>query len=325
MLPEWDSTPYQYHLPSAAHGLRLHDIEMVAGSFPFPPMEEDFYMNGSFSGTIGRPLTGAAHTLDCNKDDPSATPAPVPTLALPTPSCAIPISGRRSPIAADLTGYRVADAFAAAVSSLPPPPFPSTPGRSSGAVPVPTIFHHSPHLPRSSSSYPSAESFSPQSASLQTSVFAGSPPRSLADSTLSFCVSPSSQSAEQIERRRRRKETHNAIERRRRDLMNILIARLSILVFGGGAAGPAPASASAEVVPAAAHASGAGVEQEGGACRMNKIEILEASVRRLLLVQNALSELSQHLQTVDPECGALRKYSDLLGTLVTGLPDLAED
>jgi hypothetical protein len=123
-------------------------------------------------------------------------------------------------------------------------------------------------------------------------------PRSLSESMFSFRAGSLTTAEQQIEKQRRRKENHNAVERRRRDLINIMISRLALLVT--------------------ANSSGLDIAT---ASKMNKGEVLEASVKRLLLINQLGVELAEQLASVDPSNVVLRNHEDLLRSLITVLPE----
>lgn len=80
-------------------------------------------------------------------------------------------------------------------------------------------------------------------------------------------------SAEQfVEKQKKRKESHNMVERRRRDHINEMIKELGCLVDEG----------------------------DGESLRMNKGEILERAVERLRYLEQVVRHQRQHLAQVDP-------------------------
>lgn len=80
-------------------------------------------------------------------------------------------------------------------------------------------------------------------------------------------------SAEQfVEKQKKRKESHNMVERRRRDHINEMIKELGCLVDEG----------------------------DGESVRMNKGEILQRSVERLRYLDQVIHHQRQHLALVDP-------------------------
>jgi microphthalmia-associated transcription factor len=80
-------------------------------------------------------------------------------------------------------------------------------------------------------------------------------------------------SSEQIvEKQKKRKESHNAVERRRRDHINEMIHQLGCLVEDG----------------------------EGEAGRMNKGEILQKAVERIHVLEKAVELQGARLALVDP-------------------------
>ena len=127
----------------------------------------------------------------------------------------------------------------------------------------------------------------------------GTSPRSLTESMFSFRAgSMSTKLGQQEERQKRRKENHNAVERRRRDLINGMISQLALIVT----ASPGRLETSA-------------------ASKMNKGEVLEASVRRMLTVNQMVVELAQQLAFVDPRNQVLSRHGELISSLVTSFPD----
>lgn len=156
-------------------------------------------------------------------------------------------------------------------------------------------------------SQPTDETFSPRSppmehAHLNVMVNKGpivaASPRSLNEGMFSFRANSLSTMEQQVEKQRKRKENHNLVERRRRDLINIMISRLALLVSAGST----------------------GLDQVA-ANKMNKGEVLESSVRRILLLNQMTTELAQQLLMLDPNNQILSNYAGILSSLVTVLPE----
>lgn len=149
---------------------------------------------------------------------------------------------------------------------------------------------------------PQSPPFSPSAMALsapkaQTNMVAASP-RSFNESMFSFRPGSLSSLEQQLEKQKKRKENHNAVERRRRDMMNILISRLALLVTTN----------TTGLDPSAAN-------------KLNKGEVLEASVKRILLLNQVILELSAHLRQLDPSNAAVQEYGEIIASLVTCVPD----
>lgn len=166
-----------------------------------------------------------------------------------------------------------------------------------GAGAAPMYFHYAQSLPiidERAASPPMSRSF----AATARTPSMGTSPRSLNDSMFSFRAGSLSTAEQQIEKQKRRKENHNAVERRRRDLINNMISQLALIV-SATPAGLEPAVAS----------------------KMNKGEVLESSVRRILLLNNALAEVASQLTVFSRDNPVLIKYGELIASLVTQLPE----
>lgn len=256
-------------------------------------------------------------------------------------SLAIPISGRKSPMAAHhkyavannpqlrissgTIPKRLGDDFAAHYSAsfsednrnsgtsfhggIPGAPMPSP--ITSGLAPLHSIFPFPSTAPSTlfPCSHATENSFSPQSPPFSQSPMAVSAlksqshnvsasPRSFSESMFSFRPGSLSSAEHQLEKQRRRKENHNAVERRRRDMMNILISRLALLVT----------SSPTGLDPPAAN-------------KLNKGEVLEASVQRMLLLNRVAADLAEQMRQLDPGNPVMVGYRDVIASLVTQIPD----
>lgn len=94
----------------------------------------------------------------------------------------------------------------------------------------------------------------------------------LSASMFQFRTSHPTSSEQIVEKQKKRKESHNAVERRRRDHINEMIQQLGSLVEDG----------------------------EGEAGRMNKGEILQKAVERIRMLQMAVELQGTRLAQVDP-------------------------
>lgn len=114
-----------------------------------------------------------------------------------------------------------------------------------------------------------------------------------------------------LEKQRKRKESHNAVERRRRDHINDMIKKLSELVPGCGGSIIAEASSSSPAARNASspHASLATPMSDTSdhapkyCFRLNKGEILQCSVEYITHLQNVLRRTLRRLQLYEPMAG----------------------
>jgi hypothetical protein len=89
-----------------------------------------------------------------------------------------------------------------------------------------------------------------------------------------------------------------------------MIAQLSVLVTAGNSSSSSYASH---------HLN----NTSGG--RMNKGEVLEATVKRMLTLNHTISELFQAIASLDANHEVLARYSHLIPTLITQLPQSLYD
>lgn len=108
--------------------------------------------------------------------------------------------------------------------------------------------------------------------STQPSMADLSPPNSLSGSIFQFRTSNPASAEQIVEKQKKRKESHNAVERRRRDHINEMIQQLGGLVE----------------------------ECEGEAGRLNKGEILQRSVERIRILQRIVEAQRERLAQLDP-------------------------
>lgn len=111
-----------------------------------------------------------------------------------------------------------------------------------------------------------------------------------------------------LEKQRKRKESHNAVERRRRDHINDMIKRLSELVpgCGGSIIAEAPASLPFAGSASSLHASLTTPMSDTSdpalkyCFRLNKGEILQCSVEYITHLQSVLRQTLRRLQVYEP-------------------------
>lgn len=149
----------------------------------------------------------------------------------------------------------------------------------------------------SSSAFAAAAGTRPATGTSLQKIISASP-RSFSESIFSFRTGSLSTTEEILAKQRRRKENHNAVERRRRDQMNVLIQRLSLLVT---ASPQGPDAASAE--------------------RLNKGEVLEAAVKKILALNQACVDLAQRLAALEPNSPHLVAHQSVLLSAITHLPE----
>lgn len=97
-------------------------------------------------------------------------------------------------------------------------------------------------------------------------------PAGLSGSLFQFRAQHPASTEQFVEKQKKRKESHNMVERRRRDHINEMIKELGCLVDEG----------------------------DGESVRMNKGEILQRSVERLRYLEQVIHHQRQHLALVDP-------------------------
>lgn len=341
-------TPLHNNLGPYNYGLDFNGIQMAAVNMMIP-FEEQQYDDGEdmiTNDTIITPhhqfdfaeIKTMNHLLQTNHTTSRNAAAAFATLSQ-SHSSAIPISGRRSPMPNPNSAYKYIPTSTMAaqrsnssasrlgsnkvnISSSTGTGMAKSPGSHffesplvtpSAPMPSPVMISHATgfnygYVPFAHS-LPTDETFSPQSPPLSklsvntvtnksTNMGISASPRSLNDSMFSFRTGSLASVEQQMEKQRKRKENHNAVERRRRDMINIMISRLALLV--------------------SANQSGLDVATAG---KMNKGEILEASVKRILLLHQMSIELSRELSAIDPNNHLLEKYDLFLRSLVTILPE----
>lgn len=133
--------------------------------------------------------------------------------------------------------------------SCPEPAFPAHPGRSQSQQPQQLVYPH----------YGSPDMHSASPGALSNSLF-------------QFRTAHPASTEQIIEKQKKRKESHNAVERRRRDHINEMIQQLGQMV-----------------------------DQEGSeSARLNKGEILQRAVERIRLLEQIVHHQTEHLGRVDP-------------------------
>lgn len=120
---------------------------------------------------------------------------------------------------------------------------------------------------------------------------------SLNESLFSFKTNNAHSNEQSIEKQRKRKENHNAIERRRRDMINTLISKLSYLV---------------SVKPNI---------PENSSPKYNKSDILDLSIQHILHINNICLEVAAELSRLEPDNAILLKNSEFLRSLRAQLDD----
>ncbi|PJF19915.1 hypothetical protein PSACC_00266 [Paramicrosporidium saccamoebae] len=307
---DWSSRP-----PFSVFGLDVQGVQMASDNmagYTHSIDPQDYIVEEC----LGQSLPNGSDTMVFDAGSAYRIPKAQPEAPH---SSAIPITGPSSKyVPASSSAGRVQmnnamrfsmgnDAGSTYLAGPPAAPMPSPIGMSHTAGTLHDImapFHFYGH------SQPTDETFSPQSPPLERAqmnsnklgpLIAASP-RSLNESMFSFRASSLTTVEQQMEKQRRRKENHNLVERRRRDLINIMIARLALLV--------------------SAHSGGL---DTNAASKMNKGEILEASVRKILQVNQMVAEIAGQLSYIDPMNPVLVKYSDMLKTVITFLPEDSGD